>query len=282
MALGRYWIFALSFGFSSTAAAREAILIDFNKTRAAMPSNESEGPVETALRSAWEGSMPSPQVARRSIPTSQMDLRLQETGGKSAADDLGTETRRCFAPSYRPMTWLDPRTEQRRALFYSGMVKIACETGIPAALLDATITHESAYRPWARSSAGAMGMMQLIPATARSLGLTDPWNPLENLRAGARYLRLQLDRFGRFDLALAAYNAGPERKSLAAGSIPRIPETVRYVRAITSNWVRMTQPESLQPGAHLRLVTSSDVIQRSRYREPSLIQFGGFIPARVD
>jgi hypothetical protein len=69
----------------------------------------------------------------------------------------------------------------------------------------------------------------------------NPWDALANMRAGARYLRQQLDRFGRVDLALAAYNAGPERRSLSLGSIPAIPETRNYVKAITTNWVRLTK-----------------------------------------
>lgn len=274
MAIARYCIFALSLGLSGTAAAREAILIDFGETLAVTPADNPGGPVETALRLAWERSGPPPELDRIPPITRQAVLSVLESRLALTADDLRLQAVPCFAPSYRPMPWLAPKAEKRRALFYQEMAKVACETGLPVAFLDATITHESGYNPWARSLAGAMGMMQLMPATARALGVANPWHPLENLRAGARYLRLQLDRFGRFDLALAAYNAGPERKSLSDGSIPQIPETISYVRAITSNWARMTRLESLQPESEGRYPAAPGAVRSAGYRETSLIQFG--------
>ena len=89
-------------------------------------------------------------------------------------------------------------------------------------------------------------MMQIMPGTARSLGLNNPFDPISNLRAGARYLRQQIDRFGRVDLALAAYNAGPERRSLRYGRIPAIPETQHYVRTILTNWGRLIEIDLAQ------------------------------------
>ena len=125
------------------------------------------------------------------------------------------------------------------------------------------------------SPAGAMGMMQIMPGTAKSLGLVNPWDSIANIRAGARYLRQQLDRFGRVDLALAAYNAGPERRSLAMGYIPSIPETRNYVRIITTNWLRLTQlnrPDSM-PVA--RAAAASTAVMASGYREVSLVTYDG-------
>jgi soluble lytic murein transglycosylase-like protein len=82
-------------------------------------------------------------------------------------------------------------------------------------------------------------MMQIMPGTAQSLGLNNPFDPIANMRAGARYLHQQIERFGRIDLALAAYNAGPEWRSLTVGYVPAIPETVRYVQTISRNWARL-------------------------------------------
>jgi soluble lytic murein transglycosylase-like protein len=100
-------------------------------------------------------------------------------------------------------------------------------------LLEALIWQESRGNPGAVSRAGAVGLTQLMPATARQLGV-DPRDPAQNLAGGAAYLRQQLNRFnGDLEKALAAYNAGPGRVESARG-VPAIPETRAYVRNIVS------------------------------------------------
>ena len=100
-------------------------------------------------------------------------------------------------------------------------------------LLRAVIQRESAGRPCAVSSAGAMGLMQIMPGTAEYLGLMEPFDPAKNVEAGSRYLRELLERYGGdLVMALAAYNAGPRRVD-EAGGIPPIRETQDYVRGIT-------------------------------------------------
>jgi soluble lytic murein transglycosylase-like protein len=155
------------------------------------------------------------------------------------------------------------------------MSAVACENGLPSSLLDAAIAQESGYKAWALSQAGAMGMMQVMPGTAKNLGLSNPWDAVANMRAGARYLRQQLDRFGRVDLALAAYNAGPERRSLSMGYIPAIPETRNYVRTITTNWLRLTQLTSPDSSALARAAAASTAIRASGYREVTLVTYDG-------
>jgi membrane-bound lytic murein transglycosylase B len=92
------------------------------------------------------------------------------------------------------------------------------------------IQAESAFNPAAVSSAGAIGLGQLMPATAKELGV-DPTDPVQNLEGAARYMKQQLERFGDPALALAAYNAGPSRVA-KAGGIPNITETQNYVAKI--------------------------------------------------
>ncbi|MFA9430569.1 transglycosylase SLT domain-containing protein [Egicoccus sp. AB-alg2] len=103
----------------------------------------------------------------------------------------------------------------------------AARYGLDGRLLAALVWTESNFRPDARSHAGAIGLAQLMPATARGLGV-DPHDPVQNLDGGARYLAAQLDTFGSVELALAAYNAGPGRVH-AAGGVPAIVETQLYV-----------------------------------------------------
>jgi soluble lytic murein transglycosylase-like protein len=99
-------------------------------------------------------------------------------------------------------------------------------------LVRAVVQVESAYRPWAHSHKGAMGLMQLMPATVRQLSVRDPWDPSENLRGGTAYLRQLLNQFdGELALALAGYNAGPE-SVLRYGGIPPFEETRNYVERI--------------------------------------------------
>lgn len=118
----------------------------------------------------------------------------------------------------------------------SGLIKAAsAKNQIEPSLLRAVMVQESAFRPCAVSTAGAMGLMQIMPETADDLGLTDPFDPEANVDAGARYLKQMLDRYhGNTSLALAAYNAGPGRTDKANG-IPQIPETIGYVSRILSN-----------------------------------------------
>jgi soluble lytic murein transglycosylase-like protein len=111
----------------------------------------------------------------------------------------------------------------------------AAASGIDPALLAAMISNESGFNPYATSGAGARGLMQLMPQTAASLGVTDAYDPEQNVRAGARYLRALLDRFGTLQLAVAAYNAGPAAVE-RYGGIPPYVETRAYVRDVLARY----------------------------------------------
>ena len=106
---------------------------------------------------------------------------------------------------------------------------------LPQGLLDALVAVESAYQPGVVSRAGAMGLAQLMPATARALGVLDPFDARMNVDGGARFLSAMLDKFGSVTLALAAYNAGPTAVLRARG-MPANSETTTYVRKVLSAW----------------------------------------------
>jgi hypothetical protein len=107
---------------------------------------------------------------------------------------------------------------------------------VDASLVSAVIRAESNYEPRSVSRKGARGLMQLMPATARRMGVRKPFDPRSNVRAGVRYLRELADRYdGRPELVLAAYNAG-EGAVQAHGGVPPYRETVEYVKRILSWW----------------------------------------------
>lgn len=132
--------------------------------------------------------------------------------------------------------WVD-RLPDRGQAWGEEITAAAERHGIEPELLAALVWSESAFDPDAVSSAGAIGLAQLMPGTAEELGV-DPTDPLENLDGGARYLSEQLARFGTFELGLAAYNAGPGRVS-EAGGVPAIAETQAYVQVVLDRYVRL-------------------------------------------
>ena len=123
----------------------------------------------------------------------------------------------------------------RRATYLPRVYALESQFGLPNGLLDALVWTESRYNPLAVSKAGAGGLGQLMPGTARDLGVSNRFDPAENLEGAARYLRQMLDEFGVVHLALAAYNAGPGAVKRARG-IPRNGETPGYVREVLRNW----------------------------------------------
>jgi soluble lytic murein transglycosylase-like protein len=132
------------------------------------------------------------------------------------------------AGDFRSTKPLNPRAAQ-----YDGLIREYSRThAVSADLVRAVIQAESAFDPLARSIKGAMGLMQLMPGTAREFGVLDPYDPAENIRAGVAYLKRLLVRYGEnVELALAAYNAGPTAVA-RYGRVPPYRETRNYVAKV--------------------------------------------------
>ena len=121
----------------------------------------------------------------------------------------------------------------KSAPYEASIAEHARRQQVAADLVRAVIQVESAFNPVAVSSKGAMGLMQLMPATARELGVGNPFDPDQNIRGGVAYLRRLLDRYnGNVELALAAYNAGMGNVE-KYGDVPPFKETKKYVKKVT-------------------------------------------------
>jgi soluble lytic murein transglycosylase-like protein len=134
------------------------------------------------------------------------------------------------APAYRATT----DALSRNAEMFEELVREHSERqSLRPELVRAVIQVESGFNPSATSPKGAMGLMQLMPQTARSLGVTNAYDPDENVRGGTVYLRQLLDKYGNEQLALAAYNAGPGAVDKYDG-VPPYRETKEYIRKVGS------------------------------------------------
>jgi len=129
------------------------------------------------------------------------------------------------------------------------VVRIAAEHSLSPQLIHSVIKVESNYNPHAISSKGALGLMQLIPATARRFGVTDVFNPVQNIQGGAKYLRYLLDLYhNNFPLALAAYNAG-EAAVARYGGVPPFAETRNYLVLVARRLAEAKKAEAANAAA---------------------------------
>lgn len=162
-----------------------------------------------------------------------------------------------------------PKTNRLRELARAVAVQYAGSVGVRKAGLDALtfievfetlIQRESAFNPLAVSEKGAKGLGQLMPDTAREMGVNDPFDPHKNLVGSAKYFTQQLQRFGKLELALAAYNAGPERVK-QYGGVPPFEETQAYIAWIFKKaGIERTQQETPSSNSASKAVPEPKII----------------------
>jgi hypothetical protein len=178
---------------------------------------------------AQASGQPEAPVLEGPIARAQRQAREAKEKAQGGAPSAGGEGANVQVDPNNPLT-------QRAA-------QIAQEEGVDPNLFTRLIAVESNYNPRALSRAGAQGLAQLMPATAAGLGVTDPYDPEQSLRGGAKYLKQMMDRFkGNVDLALAAYNAGPGNVE-TYGGVPPFNDTQEYVRRVKG------VPRDSQPAA---------------------------------
>lgn len=141
----------------------------------------------------------------------------------------------------------------------SYIVEAGARNGVDPVLIYATMHQESSFKQRALSPKGASGLMQLMPGTARRFGVTNIFDPRQNIEGGARYMRFLLDSFdGDVELALAGYNAGEGAVLKYGRRIPPYRETQEYVRRITRRYALMRDPQTAR---NARTVSSSQVAE---------------------
>lgn len=174
--------------------------------------------------------------------------RLHLKGGVAEVpfdDVVGIEPEEIFEPI--------PEMPVDKTPFQSVIRAAAERYSLDADLLHCVIAVESNFDPKAVSSKNARGLMQLLPQTAAQLGVKDVFDPEQNVNAGARYLHDLLGKYrNNLTLALAAYNAGPERVDQYGRAVPPYLETMKYVQRITKNYAKMKAVAAQQSNAEIR------------------------------
>jgi len=184
--------------------------------------------VVTVTCLVFTGSVQAGSIVKSTKSRSRISKKVSRLIDKRLAKQYDNSSRLLINPNRLELV---PRYKGNYKGVYKPMAEAAARRyGVPVDLFNRLIQQESGWNPKAKSPAGAIGLAQLMPFTARKLGV-NPNDPRENLEGGARYLKQQYNKFRSWRLALAAYNAGPEAVQKHNG-VPPFKETRNYVKVI--------------------------------------------------
>ncbi len=170
-------------------------------------------------------------------PQSSFDNVLKTTAKTKFGELITKPTTRVDAKIYSNTAQSASKPTDIRVKIKNWVTEASAKYGVDEKLVNALIKQESGFNPAAKSSVGAIGLMQLMPSTAKGLGVTNPMDPQQNIEGGVKYLKSMLDKYnGNIILALAAYNAGPGAVDKYEG-VPPYKETQNYVRSILANYL---------------------------------------------
>lgn len=192
-----------------------------------------------SINSQWQpvGKV-NPEQATK--PVESFDKILQAGAKVKFGELLTNPTTRVNAQIYSnsvTATSTDKKDFSSKTKIKELISRVAQKHGVDEKLVNALVNQESGFNPNAKSKVGAMGLMQLMPATAKGLGVTNPMDPEQNVEGGVKYLKSMLDKYnGNIILALAAYNAGPGAVDKYDG-VPPYKETQNYVKSILSSYL---------------------------------------------
>jgi len=221
-------ILLTTLGLSAQCAhAQIAFYTDSNGQRVYINGNPSPAPKHSASSSR----APAPATQPVADSTASAEPPLADSAAPPSASSDSVAAPNSAMPTDNQPFASHPTLDQM-------VHEVASRYNVDPELVRAVIGQESNWDPHAVSRTGAQGLMQLVPSTARLLGVRNAFDPQQNLDGGVRYLRSLLVRYGGdLDKALAAYNAGPGAVD-RAGGVPHIAETQHYVQRITDNYYR--------------------------------------------
>lgn len=211
-----------------------------NKINSLNAPAEAQNPLDTIYPNTQKvNNTPSFENVLQSTTTSNFGTLLLDPRLKQVNADIIKESPQIsFSNALQEAGAIQANTQAAtKSQILNVVNQIAEKHGVDEKLVQALIKQESGFNPKAKSKAGAMGLMQLMPSTAKNLGVQDPYNIVQNVEGGVKYLKSMLNKYnGNVILALAAYNAGPGAVDKYDG-VPPYKETQNYVKNILANYL---------------------------------------------